>query len=318
MSLRIVYCGTPDFAVPALEALARLDDIAGESVELVAAYTQPDRPAGRGKKLTAPPVKQAALELGLPVEQPLSLRDEEAQATLAAYRPDLLVVAAYGLILPQAVLDLPRFGAINIHASLLPRWRGAAPINRAIEAGDAETGITIMQMDEGLDTGDMLLWDRVPITGTTTASGLHDQLAAMGAHLLVEALGRLEQGTLTTTPQAAEGATYAHKLTREDGQLDWRRSAHELERQVRALTPWPGAWFLHGETVLKVSAAEVVRSISGPPGEVLDERLTIACGADAFRPALIQRPGKAPMPAEQLLRGYDLPPGTMLPLPKSG
>ncbi|HKK30773.1 MAG TPA: methionyl-tRNA formyltransferase [Alphaproteobacteria bacterium] len=312
MPLRLVYMGTPDFAVSPLAAI--LD--AGH--EVLTVYSQPPRPAGRGHRVQPSPVHAFAESKGIEVRTPRRLKGTEDQEAFAALNPDVAVVAAYGLILPKPVLEAPKHGCINIHASLLPRWRGAAPIQHAILAGDSETGITIMQMDEGLDTGDMLLWDRVPITGTTTASGLHDQLAAMGAHLIVEALGRLEQGTLTTTPQAAEGATYAHKLTREDGRLDWRRSAHELERQVRALTPWPGAWFLHGETVLKVSAAEVVRGISGPPGEVLDERLTIACGADAFRPALIQRPGKAPMPAEQLLRGYDLPPGTMLPLPKSG
>ncbi len=312
MPLRLVYMGTPDFAVAPLAAI--LD--AGH--EVLTVYSQPPRPAGRGHRVQPSPVHAFAESKGIEVRTPRRLKGTEDQEAFAALNPDVAVVAAYGLILPKPVLEAPKHGCINIHASLLPRWRGAAPIQHAILAGDSETGITIMQMDEGLDTGDMLLWDRVPITGTTTASGLHDQLAAMGAHLIVEALGRLEQGTLTTTPQAAEGATYAHKLTREDGRLDWRRSAHELERQVRALTPWPGAWFLHGETVLKVSAAEVVRSISGPPGEVLDERLTIACGADAFRPALIQRPGKAPMPAEHLLRGYDLPPGTMLPLPKSG
>lgn len=309
MPLRIIYMGTPDFAVGPLAAL--LD--AGH--EVLAVYSQPPRPAGRGQKVHLSPVHAFAESRGIEVRTPRRLRAAEDQEAFAALGADVAVVAAYGLILPKPVLDAPKHGCINIHASLLPRWRGAAPIQHAILAGDAESGVTIMAMDEGLDTGDMLLRGVVPITGGTTASSLHDDLAAMGSRLIVEALGMLEAGTLPRAPQPAEGATYAAKLTRDDGHLDWRRSAIDLERQVRALTPWPGTWFLHGETVLKVSAAELVPGGSDKPGEVLDDALTIACGEGALRPMRIQRPGKAPMNAADLLRGYALPKGTMLALP---
>ncbi|MCA8929046.1 MAG: methionyl-tRNA formyltransferase [Alphaproteobacteria bacterium] len=311
MALRIVYMGTPDFAVGPLAAL--LD--AGHEVCCV--YSQPPRPAGRGHKLRPSPVHAFAESHGIEVRTPRRLRAAEDQAAFAALRADVAVVAAYGLILPQPVLDAPRLGCLNIHASLLPRWRGAAPIQHAILAGDAETGVTVMQMDAGLDTGAMLLREAVPITAATTASSLHDALAALGCRLIVDALGRLEAGTLTATPQPAEGATYAAKLTREDGRLDWRRPAVDLERQVRALTPWPGTWFLHGDTVLKVSAAETVSDATGAPGTVLDDSLTIACGTGGLRPTRIQRPGKAPMAAADLLRGYDLPAGTRLDLPST-
>ena len=309
MSLRIVYMGTPDFAVGPLAALLE----AGHEVACV--YSQPPRPSGRGHKVKPSPVHAFAESKGIEVRTPKRLRAAEDQEAFAALNADVAVVAAYGLILPKPVLDAPKHGCINIHASLLPRWRGAAPIQHAILAGDAESGVTIMAMDEGLDTGDMLLKGSVPITAETTASSLHDDLAAIGARLIVEALARLEAGTLTATPQPAAGETYAGKLTRDDGRLNWHKSAIDLERQVRALTPWPGTWFLHGETVLKVSAAEIVPEASGEPGTVLDDRLTIACGEGGFRPTRIQRPGKAPMNAADLLRGYDLPKGTRLALP---
>ena len=210
------------------------------------------------------------------------------------------------------MLDAPRHGCINIHASLLPRWRGAAPIQHAVLAGDSETGITVMAMDEGLDTGDSLLWERVPISAETTASSLYDALAKLGARLAVEALRRLEAGTLARVRQSEAGATYAGKLSRGDGRLDWTRSATELERRVRALTPRPGTWCLHGKTALKVSAAAIAAAAPGRPGEVLDGQLTVACGDGALRLLTVQRPGKAPMPAADLLRGYDLPVGTVL------
>ncbi len=309
MSLRIVYMGTPEFAVGPLEALLE----AGH--EICAVYSQPPRPAGRGQKPKPGPVQAFASAKRIPVHTPLRLRRAEDQAAFAAHNADVAVVAAYGLILPQPVLDAPKFGCINIHASLLPRWRGAAPIQHAILAGDAQTGVTIMQMDAGLDTGDMLLQRPVPITAETTATSLHDALAALGSELIVEALARLEAGTLEATPQPDSGSTYAAKLSREDGRLDWRRPAIDLERQIRALTPWPGTWFQHGETVLKVSAADIVPNRNGPPGQVLDDALTIACGEAALRPTRIQRPGKAPMAAADLLRGYPLPAGTRLDLP---
>lgn len=309
MSLRIVYMGTPDFAVGPLAALLE----AGH--EVLAVYSQPPRPAGRGHKIQLSPVHAFAESKGIEVRTPRRLRTAEDQEAFAAFGADVAVVAAYGLILPKPVLDAPRHGCINIHASLLPRWRGAAPIQHAILAGDKESGVTVMQMDEGLDTGNMLLKEAVPITDETTASSLHDALAELASRLIVDALGKLEAGTLIPTPQPEEGATYAGKLRREDGRLDWRRSAVDLERQVRALTPWPGTWFLHGETVLKVSAAEVLAGAAGEPGEVLDDALTIACGEGALRPTRIQRPGKAPVSVADLLRGYAVPKGTRLALP---
>ena len=310
MTLRVVYCGTPDFAVPALEALARLDEIAGEPVELVAAYTQPDRPAGRGKKLTASPVKQAALELGLPVEQPLSLRDEAAQARLADYRPDLLVVAAYGLILPQAVLDLPRFGAINIHASLLPRWRGAAPINRAIEAGDTETGITIMQMEAGLDTGPM--WHKLPepIHADDTAATLHDRLAPLGATALVEALPRIVAGDGAPEPQDDALSCYAAKLAKPEGRVDWREPAVLIERRVRAFNPWPVAQTTLEGQPLRLWGARLASGRDGAsPGEVIAvtaDGIVVQTGDGALELTRVQRAGGRPVAAVDFARGRAL------------
>ena len=309
MALRIVYMGTPDFGVGPLAALIE----AGHQVCCV--YSQPPRPSGRGHKVTPSPVHAFAEARGIEVRTPRRLRAAEDQAAFAALKADVAVVAAYGLILPKPVLDAPKFGCINIHASLLPRWRGAAPIQHAILAGDAESGVTVMQMDEGLDTGAMLLKGQVAITGETTATSLHDALANMGSRLIVEAIAELEAGTLVATPQPESGVTYAAKLSRDDGRLDWRRPADALERQVRALTPWPGTWFLHGDTVLKVSAAETVAEAGGQPGAVIDDALTIACGQGGLRLLRVQRPGKAPMAAADLLRGYALPSGTVLPLP---
>lgn len=309
MTLRIVYMGTPDFAVGPLAALLE----AGHEVCCV--YSQPPRPSGRGHKVTPSPVHAFAEARGIEVRTPRRLRSEDDQQAFAELNADVAVVAAYGLILPKPVLDAPKHGCINIHASLLPRWRGAAPIQHAILAGDTESGVTVMQMDEGLDTGDMLLMDRVAITTETTATTLHDALAILGSDLIVQAMAQLEAGTLTATPQPEAGTTYASKLSREDGRLNWARPAIELERQVRALTPWPGTWFLQNETVLKISAAEVSADASGPAGQVLDGQLTIACGSGGLRPTRIQRPGKAPMAAADLLRGFPLPIGTMLDLP---
>jgi methionyl-tRNA formyltransferase len=309
MALRIVYMGTPDFAVGPLAALIE----AGHEVACV--YSQPPRPSGRGQKVQLSPVHAFAEARGIEVRTPRRLRAAEDQEAFAELQADVAVVAAYGLILPKPVLDAPRHGCINIHASLLPRWRGAAPIQHAILAGDAETGVTVMQMDEGLDTGAMLLSEAVPITAQTTASTLHDALAALGSRLIADTLARLAAGSLTATPQPTAGVTYAAKLSRDDGRLDWRHPSVNLERQVRALTPWPGTWFLHGDTVLKVSAAELAPQADGPPGTVLDDRLTIACGTGAFRPTRIQRPSKAPMAAHDLLLGYALPVGTLLDLP---
>lgn len=300
--LRLAFMGSPAFAVPALQALYD----AGHAIAAV--YSQPPRPAGRGRSVTPCPVHAAALTLGLPVRTPARLRTDVAEhAAFAALDLDVAVVAAYGLILPAVMLDAPRRGCLNIHASLLPRWRGAAPIQAAVLAGDAETGITIMQMDPGLDTGAMLLQDRVPIGPRTTAADLHDTLAAMGAGLMLQTL----QNPPAAVPQPSNGATYAAKLNRDSGRLDWTRQAVQLDRQVRGLTPWPGTWTLLGPEVLKVLHAEPAVG-TGPPGTVLDSRLLVACGEGALRLLRVQRPGRAPMDAEALLRGFAIPPGTLL------
>ncbi len=304
--MRLAFMGTPDFSVPALEALAG----AGHAISCV--YSQPPRPAGRGGRVRKSPVHAAAERLGIAVRTPETLKDERTQADFAALDLDVAIVVAYGLILPQPILDAPRHGCINIHASLLPRWRGAAPIQRAIEAGDAVTGVTIMQMDAGLDTGPMLLAEAVPITPQTNGETLHDALSALGARLIVEALARLDAGDLPPSPQPDEGATYARKLAREEGRLDWAQPAIVLERKVRAFSPWPGAWFEHDGQRLKVLAASVADGF-GMPGTVLDDRLTVACGEGALRIDRVQREGKAPADTSAFLRGYELPPGTILP-----
>jgi methionyl-tRNA formyltransferase len=304
--MRIIYMGTPDFAVPALRRLIE----AGH--EIVAVYSQPPRPAGRGQREQLSPVHDEAARRGISVRTPVRLRDEQAQREFAEIGADVAVVAAYGLILPKPVLAAPRHGCINIHASLLPRWRGAAPIQRAILAGDRESGVTIMQMDEGLDTGPMLLQATCAIGPHMTAQELHDALAALGGESIVAALRKLEAGTLAATPQP-DGATYAAKLTREEGRLDWHRPADALERQVRAFTPWPGAWFEHAGERFKVLAARVDRKGAGAmPGTVLDQNLTVACGEGALAIIRLQRAGKAAVDAQAFLRGYPLAQGTAL------
>jgi len=300
--LRLAFMGTPAFAVPALQAL----HAAGHHIAAV--YSQPPRPAGRGNATTRSPVHAAAEALGLPVHTPARLRrDVGEHAAFAALDLDAAVVAAYGLILPQPMLDAPRRGCLNIHASLLPRWRGAGPIQAAVLAGDAETGITVMQMDAGLDTGAMLLRETVPIGPRTTAAGLHDILATLGARMIVQAL----QDAPPPVPQPENGATYAPKLTRDDGRLDWTQPAEALDRRVRALTPWPGTWAVLGSDVLKVLEA-APEAGSGPPGTVLDGALLVACAAGALRLLRVQRPGRAPMDATALLRGFPVPPGAVL------
>jgi len=304
--MRIAFMGTPDFARLALEALIA----AGH--DIAAVYSQPPRAAGRGQKPRPSPVQALAEAKGLPVRTPRSLRDSAQQAAFAALNLDAAVVAAYGLLLPPVILDAPRFGCLNIHASLLPRWRGAAPIQRAILAGDNETGITIMQMDRGLDTGAILLSERIPIAPDDTAGGLHDRLAAQGAQLIVAALAQVASGKLTARPQPVEGITYAAKLTREEERLDWRRPAGDLQRQVRAFSPVPAAWCeMAGERV-KVLAAEPAQG-SAAPGTLLDDRLTIACGDGALRLLRVQRPGKAALDSAAFLRGFRLPVGSVLP-----
>ena len=307
--LDLIFMGTPDFAAAILDALVA----AGHRVGAV--YTQPPRPSGRGHKLQPSPVQALAERHGLAVRAPVTLRDPAAQAEFAAIPADAAVVAAYGLILPPPVLQAPRLGCLNVHASLLPRWRGAAPIQRAILAGDDATGVTIMQMDEGLDTGPILLQERLLIGPGTTAGGLIDQLAALGARLMLEALKGVAAGGLAARPQPAEGATYAAKLRREEARLDWRLPAVQLERQVRAFDPWPGAWFDGRGERIRVLCAEIVAAAAGEPGTVLDEGLTVACGNGALRPLTLQRPGRAPLDTAAFLRGFALPAGTLLPCP---
>jgi methionyl-tRNA formyltransferase len=295
--------GTPDFAVPALIALVA----AGH--EVAAVYTQPPRPGGRrGKELTPTPVHRKAEDLGIPVRHPASLKGAEEQAEFAALKADVAVVAAYGLILPQAVLDAPRYGCLNIHASLLPRWRGAAPVQRAILAGDAETGVTIMQMEAGLDTGPMLAQTKTPVDGKTGGE-LTAELAELGADLMVEVLVNLPSHH--AEPQPVEGISYAKKIDKAESRLDFTQSAEALERQVRAFAPSPGAWLeLEGERY-RLLKAEVVDG-QGTPGVTLDDRLTIACNHFALRPVLIQRAGRPAMGVEELLRGRAVPAGTLL------
>ncbi|MFA9438813.1 methionyl-tRNA formyltransferase [Uliginosibacterium sp. sgz301328] len=301
--MKIAFAGTPEFAAVALRAI--LD--AGFDVPLV--LTQPDRPAGRGMSLQASPVKKLALERGIVVDQPEKLRTPEQRERLAACAPDVLVVAAYGLILPQAVLDLPRHGCLNIHASLLPRWRGAAPIHRAIEAGDAETGITIMQMDAGLDTGAMLLRRALPIDAADTTSTLHDKLAALGGTMIVEALRALP--TLTPTAQPEDGVTYASKIAKSESALDFTAPAETLARKLRAFDPFPGgAGTLRG-TALKLWRGDAVEG-AGTPGEVLaadDSGVVVACGQGALRLTELQKPGSKRLPAADFLRGFAIAAG---------
>jgi methionyl-tRNA formyltransferase len=308
--MRLAFMGTPAFAVPALDALVE----AGHEVASV--YSQPPRPTGRGHRVQPSPVQARAEALGLPVATPVSLKDPEEQERFAALGLDAAVVAAYGLILPQPVLAAPRLGCLNIHASLLPRWRGAAPIQRAILAGDAETGVTIMQMERGLDTGPMLLRQAVPICPATTAPGLTDTLARLGAGLVLEALSGLAAGTLRATPQPAEGVTYAAKLERGEGQIDWRDDAARNERKVRALNPAPGTWFdFEGERIKVLSAGVEPLGEPAAPGTVVDTDLGIASGDGLFRPALLQRAGRAPVERRAFLNGLRIAPGTVLPCP---
>lgn len=290
-ALRLVFAGTPEFAAEHLKALLDTPH------QIVAVYTQPDRPAGRGQKLMPSPVKQLALQHGLPVLQPPTLRDPAAQEELRALAPDLMVVVAYGLILPQAVLDIPRLGCINSHASLLPRWRGAAPIQRAVQAGDAESGVTVMQMEAGLDTGPMLLKVTTPITAGDTGGSLHDRLAQLGPQAVVQAIAGLAAGTLLGEVQDDALATYAHKLNKDEARIDWSRPADELERLVRAFNPWPICHSTLDGQPLKVLAAEPAEG-RGQPGQILDvskDGLTVACGEGALRLTRLQLPGGKPL-----------------------
>ena len=309
--MRIAFLGTSEFAVPALQALVD----AGHDV--VAVYTRTPKPAGRGNKERKTPVHQLADTLALPVRTPKTLKTDEEAAAFKALDLDAAVVVSYGHILTKPFLDAPVLGCINIHGSLLPRWRGAAPIHRAILAGDAETGVTTMRMDEGLDTGPMLLAESTPISAADTAETVHDRLAAMGATLIVSTLDGLVRRSIDPTPQPNEGVTYAHKLGKEEGVLDWRRPAAELERKVRAFTPWPGTSFVFNGEAIKVLGAALTLA-GGAPGTVTIARdgfPVVACGTGGLRLLKLQRPGKAAQAADAFLRGFALPAGSVLPSP---
>jgi len=298
--MRIVFMGTPEFSVPVLDALHQ----AGHEIACV--YCQPPRPAGRGKQDRRSPVQMRAEALGLPVRHPVSLKSSDEHDAFAGLNPDVAVVVAYGLILPPPVLDAPKLGCLNIHASLLPRWRGAAPIHRAIMAGDAEAGVCIMQMEAGLDTGPVLLRQATPIGAVETTADLHDRLAAMGAALIVDALDRLD--TLTPEPQPQDGVTYAAKIDKAEARVDWTRTATQVDRQIRGLSPFPGAWTMVRDERVKLLASRLVDG-QGAPGQVLDGDFTIACGAAAVRVTRLQRAGKAAQDSGEVLRGWDIGPG---------
>jgi methionyl-tRNA formyltransferase len=306
MPLRLVFMGTPDFAVPTLLSLV------GQGCEIAAVYTRAAKPGGRrGLELVPSPVEREARKLGLPVLTPASLKSPEAQATFAAHGADAAVVVAYGLILPKPVLDAPPLGCFNLHASLLPRWRGAAPINRAVMAGDAESGVTVMKMDEGLDTGAMAMIERVAIGKDATAGELHDQLSRLGADLMARAMSAVERGTLQFTPQPAEGVTYAAKIDKAETRIDWTKPWQDVHNHIRGLSPFPGAWCtLNGERikVLRTTGGEG----RGAPGSVLDDRLTVACGDGALRIVELQKAGAKAMRAEDFLRGSPLAAGALL------
>ncbi|WP_420854569.1 methionyl-tRNA formyltransferase [Sneathiella marina] len=303
--MRIAFMGTPDFSTHVLTAL--ID--AGH--DIVCVYSQPPRPAGRGKKLRASPVHSLAEAHNIEVRTPTSLKSEEVQSDFADLNLDVAVVVAYGLILPAAVLAAPRFGCLNLHASLLPRWRGAAPIQRAIMAGDTETGVAVMQMAEGLDTGDVLEETRIPISDQTTAGSLHDQLAEAGAILMEETVSRLKDDNLVAVAQSDDGVTYAEKISKSEAAIDWARPAEELCRHIHGLSPFPGAYCTHNDTRIKVLGATAVKG-TGQPGQVLDNDLTIACGKNALKLVLLQRAGKSPMPTRVFLNGHPINIGEVL------
>jgi methionyl-tRNA formyltransferase len=306
MPLRLIFMGTPDFAVPTLlELVAHGHDIA-------AVYTRVAKPAGRGMKLQPTPVEREARRLGIPVLTPSTLKTPEAQAEFRAHNAEAAVVVAYGMILPQAILDTPKLGCFNLHASLLPCWRGAAPINRAIMAGDSESGVMVMKMDAGLDTGDVAMAERLAVTDAMTAADLHDALAPLGADLMVRAMGALERGKLQLTRQSDQGVTYAAKIEKAEARIDWNKPAREVLRHIHGLSPFPGAWCelaIDGEPArVKILRCELAKG-SGAPGELLDDRLTVACKEGAIRILELQRAGKGVMKAEEFLRGTALKAG---------
>jgi len=302
--MRLAFFGSPDFAVPALEALV------GIGHEVACVYTLPPRNAGRGGKLRQTAVYEAAQRLELEINTVSSLKGNDVLAGFEDLELDAAIVVAFGLILPKQILNTPRLGCINIHASLLPRWRGAAPIQRAILAGDSRTGITIISMDEGLDTGPILINEQIDIDHSTNSETLHRALSALGSVMIVEALDGLQSRLISSIPQPNEGITYAAKLSRDEGRIDWKLPAVNLERQIRAFFPWPGSWFIYENKRLKVIEAEVV-ALQGTPGLLLDDKLTVACGSAALRLRIIQYEGGAHLDARAFLRGYQIPLGTL-------
>lgn len=308
--MRVVFMGTPDFSVPTLM------EIIAQGHEVVAVYSQPPRKAGRGLELKKSPVHEIAEQFGLPVFTPLNFKDNADITTFANHDADVAVVVAYGLILPRAILIAPHNGCLNLHASLLPRWRGAAPINRAIMAGDKETGIMVMQMEEGLDTGPVAMAERLPISTNMTAGELHDQLMVLGSDLMVRALGGIERGGLSTQKQATTGIDYAHKLSKDETRIDWSKSAQDVHNHIRGLSPFPGAWcefvIKDKQHRLKVLKSTVIDSLDGPPGTILDNALTIACGTGSIRLISVQRSGKGVMSTAEFLRGNALTKGMTL------
>ena len=303
--LRIAFMGTPEFAVPILEALVSVGH------EIICVYTQPPRTGGRGQKEKKTPIHIRAEKFGINVRAPKDFRFKQQQRAFADLNLDCAVVVAYGLILPGVILTAPKLGCLNIHASLLPRWRGAAPIQRAILTGDEESGVTIMQMDEGLDTGAMLMVGRVTITRETTGESLHNTLSEIGSALIIKVLNALMEGKIRPTDQSEDGVTYAKKLDRSEGHIDWQKPAEDIERLIRAFTPWPGSWFeVKGERIKILSAQ--VENIDGVPGTVMDDKLTISCGVDGLQLNTVQRAGKSPMTVAEFLRGFELPIGTVV------
>ena len=308
MPLRLIFMGTPEFAVPTLLALV------AHGHEIAAMYTRAAKPAGRGMKLQPTPVEREARRLGIPVSMPATLKTPEALEEFRAYDADAAVVVAYGMILPQAILDAPKLGCFNLHGSWLPRWRGAAPINRAIMADDAESGVMVMKMDAGLDTGDVAMAERIAITDNMTAADLHDALAPLGADLMVRAMGALERRKLQLTRQSDVGVTYAAKIDKTEARIDWSKPARAVLRHIHGLSPFPGAWCempIEGEKRVKILRCELAMG-SGQAGKLLDDRLTIACGDGSIRILELQRAGKAPMKAEEFLRGTPLKPPVRL------
>jgi methionyl-tRNA formyltransferase len=305
--LRVIFMGTPDFAV------AALSEIVAAGHDVLAVYTQPPRPAGRGMVARKSPVHHFAEEAGIPVATPRTLKSAAVQNQFFTYDADVAVVVAYGLILPKPILDAPQFGCLNIHASLLPRWRGAAPVQRAVMAGDEETGVCIMQMDEGLDTGPVCIGERMAIGPDMTAGELHDELALIGARLIAKALQRLAEGKLKCRPQPERGVTYAAKISKEEERIDWKLPANEVHNRIRALSPSPGAWFealLSGRAERIKALRSVVVPGRGEPGQLIDGQLTVACGSQAVRLTRVQRAGKKPMLGAEFLRGFPLGKGT--------